>query len=209
MLTFVKIYTGLLCIKELFYICAMSSHHIVREKQEPALYIHQLGAFNEEYLGQLLEWSPTLIVHSSVYEKIISMGLKVDVVVNPADPGTIQENTKIINTPGEELDAVLDDLIAEKYSAVNVIDSKSSLREMGGYIEEINIVIFTETEKAYAIQSGFKVWKPKGSTFNIEVLSYFETSNLKQTDDGRFEVINDGFVEFTFNVPYLFISEAI
>ncbi|RZK41505.1 MAG: thiamine pyrophosphokinase, partial [Pedobacter sp.] len=40
----------------------MSSHHIVREKQEPALYIHQLGNFDEEKLGQLLEWSPTVLV---------------------------------------------------------------------------------------------------------------------------------------------------
>ncbi|RYD76847.1 MAG: thiamine pyrophosphokinase, partial [Sphingobacteriales bacterium] len=29
----------------------MSSHHIVKEKQEPALYIDELGNFNEEYLG--------------------------------------------------------------------------------------------------------------------------------------------------------------
>jgi hypothetical protein len=40
----------------------MSSHHIVKEKQEPALYIHHFGNFDEEYLGQLLEWSPTLLV---------------------------------------------------------------------------------------------------------------------------------------------------
>lgn len=187
----------------------MSSHHIVREKQEPALYIHSLGAFSEEYLGQLLEWSPTLIVSASVYEKVISLGLKVDVVTSPAEQHFFQENTKIITTDKEELDAVLDYLIKEKYSAVNVIDSKSNLRELGNYISEINIVVFTESEKAYAIKSGFNVWKPKGSLFKIEVLSYFETSNLKQIEGGDFEVINDGFVSFIFTTPYLFISELL
>lgn len=187
----------------------MSSHHIIREKQEPALYIHELGAFNEEYLGQLLEWSPTLIVNDTEYEKVISMGLKIDAVVNSSGLNSVQENTKAIEVKTESLDAVLDFLIAEQYQAVNVIDTKSNLRELGSYIDEINIVVFTETEKAYAIKSGFKVWKPKGSIFKIEVMSYFETSNLMQEENGDFVVINDGFVEFIFTTAYLFISEVL
>lgn len=187
----------------------MSSHHIVREKQEPALYIHHLGAFNEEYLGQLLEWSPTLIVNANLYEKVISLGLKVDLVVNADEEQSFQENTKVIKAASDSLDAVLDYLIAEKYPAVNVIDEKSNLRELGTYISEINIVVFTETEKAYAIKPGFNVWKPKGSIFHIEIVSYFETSNLKPTEPGIFEVINDGFVTFIFTTPYLFISEKL
>lgn len=187
----------------------MSSHHIIREKQEPALYIHDLGAFNEEYLGQLLEWSPTLIVNAAVYEKIVSLGLKVDIVVNPSPGDTFQENIKGIRSQSDELDGVLDYLIAEKYPAVNVIDTKSNLRELGSYISEIDIVVFTETEKAYAIKSGFSVWKPKDSVFHIEVLTYFETENLRQDESGNFVVINDGFVTFTFNTPYLFISEKL
>jgi hypothetical protein len=187
----------------------MSSHHIVREKQEPALYIHHLGTFDEEYLGQLLEWSPTLIVSAAAYEKVISLGLKVDVVVNAEASGSHQENTKVIDAGSEALDSVLDYLIAEKYPAVNVIDATSNLRELGQYIEQINIVVFTPTEKAYGIKTGFKVWKPEGSIFKIEVLAYFETTNLRQTENGDFVVMADGFVEFTFDVPYLFISEVI
>ncbi|TDQ09423.1 thiamine pyrophosphokinase [Pedobacter metabolipauper] len=187
----------------------MSSHHIVKEKQEPALYIHHLGTFDEEYLGQLLEWSPTLIVSTSEYEKVLSLGLKVDLVVSAGEPVFFQENTKVIPTAGEALDAVLDYLIAEKYPAVNVIDSVSNLRELGNYITDINIVVFKETEKSYAIKSGFKVWKPKDSVFHIEVISYFETSNLKPAENGDFIVIDDGFVDFTFITPYLFISEVL
>jgi len=187
----------------------MSSHHIIREKQEPALYIHELGTFNEEYLGQLLEWSPTLIVNGPVYEKALSMGLKVDAVVSSGATGAFQENTKMISAGKEALDAVLDHLIAEKYPAVNVVDVQSNLRELGSYIEAINIVVFTGTEKAYAIKKGFKVWKPKASIFRIEVLSYFETSNLRQEENGDFVVIDDGFVEFNFSTEYLFISEVL
>jgi thiamine pyrophosphokinase len=115
----------------------------------------------------------------------------------------------MISAGKEALDAVLDHLIAEKYPAVNVVDVQSNLRELGGYIEAINIVVFTGTEKAYAIKKGFKVWKPKASIFRIEVLSYFETSNLRQEENGDFVVIDDGFVEFNFSTEYLFISEVL
>lgn len=187
----------------------MSSHHIIREKQEPALYISHLGKFDEEALGQLLEWSPTLIVNAANYEKIVSLGLKIDLVVSAEATDFFQEDTRVIRATGETLDAVLDFLIKEGYAAVNVIDSKSNLRELGSYIPSINIVVFTETEKAYAIKSGFSIWKPKGHIFKIEIVSYFETANLRQNEAGDFEVIQDGFVTFTFTAPYLFISEKL
>ncbi|WP_432711849.1 thiamine pyrophosphokinase [Pedobacter sp.] len=188
----------------------MSSHHIVKEKQEPALYIHQLGDFSEEYLGQLLEWSPTLIVNATEYEKIISMGLKVDIVLNPVEnPAIFQENTKTIVGPGDDYNTVLNYLIAEKYPAVNIIGTESKLADLSYYIPLIDLVLFTATRKTYAITSGFKVWRPQGSIYYIEVNAYFETSNLRQIEGEEFEVINDGFVEFIFNNAYLLISEKL
>lgn len=192
------------------YLRFMSSHHIVREKQEPALYIHHLGAFNEEYLGQLLEWSPMLIVNASAYEKVISLGLKVDIVVNASPELNIQENTRHIGGNVDNLRVVLEYLTHEKYPAVNVINADEEISDFHEYIDRINIVLFSVTEKTYAIKSGFKVWKPAGHPFKIEVVSYFETSNLVFDEDrGEFVVIKDGFVEFLFSTPYLFISEPL
>ena len=188
---------------------AMSSHHIVREKQEPALYIQNLGNFNEEYLGQLLEWSPTLIVNEGNYEKVISLGLKVDVVINSSADAVFQENTRIVKGVDDNLHAVLNYLVTEKYPAVNIITADAKLMDLTAYLGDIDIVLFTETEKKYAIKSGFSVWKPKGSIFKIEIISYFETSNLKQEENGDFMVINDGFVTFNFTTAYLFISEVL
>lgn len=187
----------------------MSSHHIVREKQEPALYIHNLGNFNEEYLGQLLEWSPTLIVNAANYEKVISLGLKVDVVINSSADTIFQENTKVVNGVEDNLQAVLNHLVLEKYPAVNIITTDAKLMNLTFYLGDIDIVLFTETEKKYAIKSGFSIWKPKGSIFKIDVISYFETSNMKQEENGDFMVMNDGFVTFNFTTAYLFISEVL
>jgi len=187
----------------------MSSHHIVKEKQEPALYIHHLGAFNEEYLGQLLEWSPMLIVSGSAYEKVVSLGLKVDIVVN-ADPSLpVQENTKHIGGNIDNLRVVLEYLIHEGYPAVNVINADEDISDFRDFVEQIDIVLFSASEKTYAVKPGFKVWKPEGHRFKIEVISYFETSNLLFNDKDEFVVIKDGFVEFNFSTPYLFISEQL
>lgn len=187
----------------------MSSHHIVREKQEPALYIHDLGAFDEEYLGQILEWSPTLIVNGENYEKVISMGLKVDVILNAAEEVVPQENTKSIIGPGDEYNTVINYLISEKYPAVNIIDQDKKLSDLAFYLPKINIVLFSATEKSYAIKSGFSVWKPAGSIFLIDVVSYFETTNLMQKEEREFEVVKDGFVEFTFTTEYVFLTEKL
>lgn len=187
----------------------MSSHHIVREKQEPALYIHHLGNFDEEYLGQLLEWSPTLIVAASQYEKVISMGLKVDVVFGNDESISIQENTKWMFAPMESLPTVVKYLISEKYPAVNIISVENKFDDLAGFLNQINIVLFTEAEKSYAIKKDFSVWKPAGSIFKIDIISYFETDNLKQIENGDFIVIKDGFVSFDFMVDYLFLSEPL
>jgi hypothetical protein len=187
----------------------MSSHHIVREKQEPALYIHHLGNFDEEYLGQLLEWSPSLIVNSSEFEKVLSLGLKVDIVVNPLPIHSFQENTKLIDVGNSDMNSVLDYLISEGYPAVNVINETIEFQDLRNYVPLINIVVFTETQKTYAIKSGFKVWKPSGTIFKIIGSGEFSHTNLSAVNESEFEVSHDGFVSFTFDSPYLFISERL
>jgi len=186
----------------------MSSHHIVKEKQEPALYIDDLGNFNEELLGQLLEWSPTLLVNGESYEKILSLGIKVDVVVNPTG-SDVQGNTKVVAGPVDALMVAVNHLVEEKYPAVNVIARKFDLEKFAGFEEQINLVVFTEKAKHYPIRSGFSVWKPAGSEFLLHGNRYLEVTNLMQNEEEIFEVVNDGFVEFTFSGQPVYISEPI
>ena len=49
----------------------MSSHHIVRDDQEPALIIANGAACSIELLGQLLEWSPLVVVLDSAMERVV------------------------------------------------------------------------------------------------------------------------------------------
>ncbi|TDG37576.1 thiamine pyrophosphokinase [Pedobacter changchengzhani] len=186
----------------------MSSHHIVKEKQEPALYIDELGDFDEELLGQLLEWSPTLLVNAEGYDKVLSLGLKVDVLVN-GDPQNTQENTKVIQAKFEPLIVAINYLVAEKYPAVNVITNTFEIERFGCFSDKINLVVFTAKSKHYTIKSGFSVWKPAGIEFQIFGNADVEMSNVKEINERIFEVEKDGFVIFNFAGKSIFISEPI
>ena len=54
----------------------MSSHHIVKDDQEPALIIANGAACSQELLGQLLEWSPLVIVLDSAIERVLDLEIK-------------------------------------------------------------------------------------------------------------------------------------
>ncbi len=187
----------------------MSSHHIVKEKQEPALYIHCLGNFDEEYLGQLLEWSPTLLVAANQYEKVLSLGIKVDVVVGPNNNQNNQENTTYIATVVDKLQTAINYLIAKKYPAVNVISNTTNFDDLICFLPQINLVLFNQNQKSYPIKNGFKIWKPAGTIFNVKSDNNFNFSNLTIQKNGSFTVTNDGFVTFNFNNNYLFLTETL
>ena len=63
----------------------MSSHHIVREKQEPALIIANGEACSEDLLGQLLEWSPFVLVLDGAIDRVLNRGIKIDVLFGDFD----------------------------------------------------------------------------------------------------------------------------
>ncbi|MEJ1241101.1 hypothetical protein WBG78_23340 [Chryseolinea sp. T2] len=57
----------------------MSSHHFVKEGQEPALFV--VDAIADDHLMSLLEWSPLVIVTGEAMLKVASWGIRVDVIV--------------------------------------------------------------------------------------------------------------------------------
>ena len=59
----------------------MSSHHIVRDDQEPALIIANGACCQPDLLGQLLEWSPLVVVLDSAIERVMELDIKVDVLL--------------------------------------------------------------------------------------------------------------------------------
>ncbi|MEJ7778087.1 MAG: thiamine pyrophosphokinase [Daejeonella sp.] len=188
----------------------MSSHHIVREKQEPALLIMSLEGFGIENLGQILEWSPTVIVHENIYELADSMAFKVDGVLTSNPDFNAQESTRIILAASDPLEDALKFLAGENYPAVNIITRDFALKDYALFVEDIDIVIFVEDKKIFPIRSGFSKWQPAGESLKVmHEVHDLDTSGLIIREDHVFETEKDGFYSFTFDQPYIFIAEKI
>lgn len=189
----------------------MSSHHIVREKQEPALLILGLDSFSDELLGQLLEWSPTVIVTPHTAEKVHAFGIKIDWVITDQHDPCLQSDIKLLPQGSDtEAGAAIKYLITHGYSAVNIITDTVQLKDYLFYIGKINMVIYHRNRKIYAISSGFSKWKPAGET--IQMISEpirLCIDGLEPLDNNQFKTVRDGFFSLQFLQPFLFIAEYL
>ncbi|MGY3214314.1 thiamine pyrophosphokinase [Mucilaginibacter sp. HD30] len=189
----------------------MSSHHIVREKQEPALLVLDMDNFDRELLGQLLEWSPTVIATSQTAEQFSVMGIKVDRVLGNDVGEVLQSNVTYISISNDKpVVAALGFLIDEKYGAVNIVTDEFTPSEYTSFVSHINLVVLHQHKKTYPISSGFTKWLPAGEVINLhsepkELVS----SGLAQTAPGVLITSADGVIKLEFADSFIFISETI
>jgi thiamine pyrophosphokinase len=110
----------------------MSSHHIVKEKQEPALIIANGESCSLELMGQLLEWSPFVIVLDGAINRVIDLGIKIDVLFGDFDKVEFNQEEilksqfpiEIIHAPNQnktDLEKAIDFLIQRGFPAANIL----------------------------------------------------------------------------------------
>lgn len=171
----------------------MSSHHIVRDQQEPALIIQNLNGFPKEVLHGLLEWSPTVVCYDEAIEEYTKQGHKLDVaLINQVewqhwfDYLSDQQPLKIIGFPDREfLPSGLMFLQREHHRAVNIVTREPELEkvlsEVLKWAQVLDIVVFTETEKYLLIKSQeFKKWVPA----NTEIFAISPDENSVWSNSG-------------------------
>lgn len=187
----------------------MSSHHIVRENQEPALLIQDFKALGRETLNQLLEWSPTIIVDEYAVDFLLAEEIKMDVVFSQDTSVSIQEQTKVFSLKDSFLDSAFSYLISNSYPAVNILCS--SLDDLADkYAARINIVAFFDNKRYVFVKESYEKWMPKGEKVyvNDSVLKSYE--GLNRIDHGIFETAHSGFFRLDFNSSdFISIGEDI
>src|SRR5690606_30623909 len=109
----------------------MSSHHIVRDDQEPALIIANGEACSAELLHQLLQWNPMVIVLDSAISRVLELGIKIDVLIGDFERDCDYEIYKDIQYPidvikieaqnSTDLDKAIQYLIHKKIPAANIV----------------------------------------------------------------------------------------
>lgn len=154
----------------------MSSHHIVRENQEPALVILEAHAIPFEKVQELLEWMPTIIVLHSQIETVLGWGIKIDVLLVPAGEETSwaerakdQQPIEVISFQVSEtpLNKVISFLQSRNIPAVNWLASDRQillvLTDFNGDIE-----VFIDGTRWSRVKSGrFAKWLPAGTVLQV------------------------------------------
>lgn len=154
----------------------MSSHHIVRDDQEPALIIANGASCQPELIGQLLEWSPLVVVLDSAMERVMELDIKVDVLIGDFDrnfdPEKYQEKQfpiEIIHTPDQnktDLEKAFDYLIARNIPAVNVVwatgkradHTITNITTISKYRNVLKIVLLDDHSKIFLLPKKFEKW---------------------------------------------------
>lgn len=95
----------------------MSSHHIVRDKQEPGVLILNWENETATLLEQLCQWSPIIIVDETCVASFLALGLKLNVVIT-ADKALIgaleyQAPLDFIESHHDAIEIVERDVMAE------------------------------------------------------------------------------------------------
>lgn len=179
----------------------MSSHHIVRDQQEPALFIDKFEYFSVEILHSLLEWSPTVICCESSVDLYTKQGLKLDVgLVGHLNYEywkrqlKSQYPLKLIAIHGSDfLYSGLTFLQKSNHRAVNIITDEGSLPEIIKpclqYVPYMDIVILTEIYRHVLPKSlVYKKWLPAFSDINVTPLtngSHITTGGFEENIDNE------------------------
>jgi len=163
----------------------MSSHHIVKDNQEPALIIANGLACSNELLGQLLEWSPVVLVLDGAIERVLQLGVKVDLYTGDFDRNQIPEKVReqqaqieIIHTPDQsktDLEKAIELLIAKGHKAANIIwatgkradHTFNNLTLIARYKKQINLVIYDDYSKVYVLPTKFSKYYHAGTPISL------------------------------------------
>ena len=187
----------------------MSSHHIVKEDQEPALFILSAEALSFQKIQELLEWSPTIIIAEWEVTKVKAWGIKLDVVLcAEANLEKLKEELidqapiKFITFHSTEdcLSTGLYFLLAAKYKAVNLLASSTDAIPFLSNLRGIEMDAFIDNRKWSFIQKmKFEKWVGPATQFQVYPNQLpFSTTGLSPTLLSE----SSGMISITASTPF-------
>ena len=184
----------------------MSSHHVIRDEQEPALIIANGESCSFELMGELLEWSPLVVVLDSAIHRVLELNIKVDVLLGDFDRDFDAEKIReqqypieIIHTPDQDktdLEKAFDYLIGRGFPAVNVVwatgkradHTITNITNIVRFREQLKIVILDDYSKVFLLPKTYEKWYPKGTPISLIPIGKVDgitTKNLKYSLDNE------------------------
>ncbi len=178
----------------------MSSHHVIRDEQEPALIIANGESCSFELMGELLEWSPLVVVLDAAIQRVLALNIKVDVLLGDFDRDFNAEKIReqqypieIVHTPDQDktdLEKAFDYLIGRGFPAVNVVwatgkradHTITNITNIVRFRNQLKIVILDDYSKVFLLPKTYEKWYPKGTPISLIPIGKVDgitTKNLK------------------------------
>lgn len=157
-------------------------------------------ACSTELIGQLLEWSPFVLVLDGAIHRVMDLGIKIDALLGDFDSHDRalaelenQMPVEIIHTPDQnktDLQKGIEYLISKGFSAVNIIwatgrradHNLTNVTDIVRYRSQINIVMLDDYSRIIPLPPIFKKWYVKGSVLSlmpVGTVSGIVTTGLK------------------------------
>ncbi|REG83525.1 thiamine pyrophosphokinase [Algoriphagus antarcticus] len=146
----------------------MSSHHFVKEQQEPAVLILDADQTRFDQVSPLLEWVPTVLVSEKALDQVLSWGIKIDAILASEDfqrsnQQLLEEQypVKFITVSGETyLQTGIDYLLGSDHKAVHLVGfSHVKALDLQDKLDLLDLTILDGDWKYYPVKSGvFKKW---------------------------------------------------
>ena len=213
----------------------MSSHHYIKEGQEPALIVANGESCSYDLLMQIMEWCPYVVALDGAYNRLNDLNVFVDLVIGDLDSiGDVNRNQKtqflqIDSQENTDLEKAIDYLIAKGYQTLNVVwatgkridHTINNLSTLAKY-PNCNIVIYNNHSKVFLIPKDFsKIYKsgtfislipiPSCEKITTQNLAYplnNETLMLGERSGISNVVKNTGVVRITYSSGVLAIVES-
>lgn len=151
----------------------MSSHHFVKEQQEPAVFLLNTDLVKFDQVASLLEWVPTVLVWEECLDEVLSWGVKIDVIL--ATEEFQRKNLSILEEqyPVRFLTASKTTVLAEglhylhasQHSGAYLVGfSHTKVPELDSFLQWMDLTLFEERWRFYPIKSKhFKKWLPQNT----------------------------------------------
>jgi len=200
----------------------MSSHHIVKDEQEPSLIVLSFSEKEIDIILELLEWSPFVMVHYNCLEAFIRQQLKFDIVLAKPDgvkhvleTGREQQPFQILEYENSALSESLHYLVARKFDAVNIVCTSNMLQQAefivkNSLFNQLSVNFIEGWRRHLLIRKGkYKKWMPAGAEITITPIFYTTLTILNENKTLKSakwscSCNQDGFIEVSGDGPFMF-----
>lgn len=179
----------------------MSSHHIVRDNQEPALIIANGADCGDELLQQLMEWSPYVLALDGAVHRLLERNIRFDAWLGDFDSGAGVDEMALSkmgdiqriwaeDQDKTDLEKGIEFLISKGHVAANIIwgtgrradHTINNMATLWRYHDQITLSLLDDHSRVYPLNRQFKKWYPAGTAISLIPVGYasgINSSNLE------------------------------